>query len=1331
MLAFDNAILATAAAARKNQDSNNHNNNNNASPLLNTSTSISPTHPSSSSLASSPLYYSASTISSISNHDTTLSLKTHDVAPPVAPPRRSSVGSSRSVTSIGSKVINRTHKPPTISTQPNVPYDGLGTVTSSTSSSGTSSASSVGSGNGRSTPTTPTPRSSVRRKAVAPLPPTPTNIVPPMHISEAKSHYDLPKRDNSTIDRGNCDQDFEVDKTHSIHTNASQGNMHYHYLQQPQVDMQNNSRSSKATDIKRRMSLHNPSGLLKNFGNRNSRNNNASTSLMNSNANNLPPIDHSASCSTLINSGSAMMACSSRSSSIHQESQPQHNNYHPQQQQQQQHQGKGIKGQKLGELLAMGGSLLGSKKRGSEANIKKTISHVPSSTSINSVAKESGSGWPFVKKDGSTSPPNSSRSSLLSRVFGSHNQQNHRHLQQHRHYSQSVYLVPDSHDSAYRGIGPWTAAAIIDDSKIVNWELNKSVPSSDYENEAFALWIRPNIQARTVISGADVENAEKATLNRDHVKNDNEETSFDEELRKKYLPELEDMKVLEEVVDFSIVILMRASASLYPFIASAHSRSIQINIPWKTLQHEEHGCQFFNVRTLKEYQDYIMADIGCAIQAMVEIYDQQERPFSHPDNMGRDIKPQSRSSTMPVILPPNRPWMNRMAAGSHSIITQSSGGLSGGIGGRAPSLRPSVASLASSSATSPTTPTSTITSTSPPKKHRRYASIPGARPSISGMISSIKQSLPSPSSLQSPQQQSRNSPEAYNHPVYASYPDGTPFSSALPSRTMPLSYTQAESMERQQPFTYNFNTGTSGSIAASTTSGSSGGSRGGKFSQSIQNMLNTFRGHSGSTILSSPSYTYNSSSNNNSSNNNNAVSPTTYVALSKQEEKRQQMEHRWRVDILRRKAHLRSWACRRFLDLYNFSLTTPNSSLEEEFKDLYRIIHAIVEVDANANEKSHDILATVMAQAREQESEPFKLRYSQYKTKAPTGKEIRDANKEAIKRFEEEYADKDFEGSTRSRPSNPSAMTSDYDDSASLKLDDCVAPLRPLLHSRECSPDPQSSSFNYYLPSPTADSCYCSAYDCMEFYGLQGHPVWEPLLDRLTKFDTTHHELDARNIFQFLRRMSLYSPGVNDSHHLLSDEARNEMLAVLWVIEKCVRERPDYQQSPTWFRLSSSASAVQAVCNAGGVIPYLKELRKKDTQGRDPILTVHPVTLTGYFKRLLRESGGLLLKETTGLFVELARPATDNGDFWNLEKLSRIDRALLYRVICLDMNRGQVFLRISRVMDQILESSPKDMELDAFALSKMVQVVELSGVLDLKALRRWNGAWSAIILGYM
>jgi hypothetical protein len=152
-------------------------------------------------------------------------------------------------------------------------------------------------------------------------------------------------------------------------------------------------------------------------------------------------------------------------------------------------------------------------------------------------------------------------------------------------------------------------------------------------------------------------------------------------------------------------------------------------------------------------------------------------------------------------------------------------------------------------------------------------------------------------------------------------------------------------------------------------------------------------------------------------------------------------------------------------------------------------------------------------------------------------------------------------------------------------------------------------------------------------------------MDRLTKFDTTHHELDARNILHFFRRMSLDAPSVSEppSQYLLGDEERDELLAVLWVLEKCVRERTDAQQSPTWFRLSSSASAVQAVFQAGGVIPYLKELQQKDLRKRDPIQTVHPVTLTGYFKRLLKDCGGLLLKETTALFVELARPATDNG----------------------------------------------------------------------------------------
>lgn len=907
----------------------------------------------------------------------------------------------------------------------------------------------------------------------------------------------------------------------------------------------------------------------------------------------------------------------------------------------------------IGSIGSLGSAILGSKKRGNDANTKGT-SYAPSPASSMLSIKRGVSGV-FDKKETSTSP-NGHKTKLLSKMFGSQNHQSQAHSR-----SGSVVLdSPRRSNSVMRGTGPWGGG---DESRVFSWELHNSMPPAGYEDEGFALWIRPNVQARTVISGADVENAEKVSLDEDSANDD-------EERRKRYRPELEDLKILEEVLDFSIIILMRASASLYPFVASAHSKSIPINIPWRALRYEDRCWKHYNIRTLKEYQDYVMADIGCAIQAMIEIYDQQERPYSHPDNMGRDTKPQVPTKLLPVVLPPNRPRPNMKDSSS-------------GKGARA----------AQSSATPPTE------SVSPPKKHRRHSSTPANRPTISGMFTSIKQSLPSPISLHSPQQE-RSSIDGFSQPLFTSYPDGTPFISAYPTRPTTMSYTRAESMDGQTPLPFQ----RSGTTTHTTSSGSN--NAGGFFPQSIQTILSSIRNNS------------NGSTQGNHLFQGLSVPP---VAPSKQEEKRQQMECRWRVDITRRKAHLRGWACRCFLDLYHFSQATT-ASLEDEFKDLYRIIRAIVEVDGDANERSHDDLVSTIAAARELEPEPFKLKYSQYKTDAPTAKDIREANEEAAKRFEAE-----FKGNGAVVPkANPTVKNDNA--SMNLSLDDCVAPLRPMTSQGSDRLEKGFDGVDHNDPSYQESP---SAYDCMEYYGLQGHSIWEPLLDRLTKFDTTHHELDARNIFQFLRRMSLYSPTVSDMQHLLSNEVRDEMLAVLWVLEKCVRERPDYQQSPTWFRLSSSPSAVQAIYSAGGVIPYLKELQERDLSRRDPIQTVHPVTLTGYFKRLLKESGGLLLKEATALFVELARPATDNGDFWSLEKLSRIDRALLYRVICLDLNRGQVFLQISRVLDQILESSPKDMELDAFALSKMVQVVELSGVLDLKALRRWNGAWSAIILGYM
>ncbi|KAG0275895.1 hypothetical protein BGZ95_008254 [Linnemannia exigua] len=1068
----------------------------------------------------------------------------------------------------------------------------------------------------------------------------------------------------------------------------------------------------------------------------------------------------------------------------------------------------GNMGQKFGEFLSISGSLLGSKKRGSDTSIKlasgsssesvtsssslsiSSLIKEPSGSSISSGTSSGASGKSiraagtmlFSKNDSSALPtsPKTPKSSLLASIF-SPDSGRHQHQQQHLphlpsrslHYRNSNNIknssnsrpslsmdhdmgqdyghLPGQSDSRsgrgqHHNSSSWD---MVDDDKIVNWELNKTVPTSYYEDEAFGLWIRPNHEARTTISGADVEKAEKEDAYGGSGSRDTHNCPS-AGAQKKNRPELEDMEVLEEVLDFSIIILMRASASLYPFIASAHSKSIPFNILWRPLQYKERNFRHHNIRALKDYQDYVMADIGCAIQAMNEIYDQQERPFSHPDNLTRDIKPRPGARSPPVIMPPNRLIQPNSTNDQQQQQQQPQQGL----------LTPSSGS-------------------SPLKKHRRHTSVPNGRPTISSMITSIKQSIPSPISLHSAHSTKSSIEGGYSHPYYSSYPDGTPFLSGFPAGA-PTSFSQADSPEsHHQSITHSFtggllssnSNGGCSSASSNHSSGSyysfaglgggagSGGGGGGFLPQSIQTVINSFRhsaiggGGGGGTAGGHPLIT-SSSSQFIAHPPNLAISP---VPLTKQEEKRLHLEHQWRVDIMRRKAHLRGWACRAFMNLYEFSLQCAASSLNEEFRDLYRIVRAIVEVDATATDKSHEVLAMVLTQAQERESVPFQLKYSQYATAAPTGKEIREANEEAIGRFEASFRDVEYKGPA-ARLSREASSGKDQGSFrpglGGVDHDDRVAPLRPVITgtsgrvhggSTLSSASSSSSSSSTRTPlltscpstssSPTTltTPCYSSAYENMDLFGLQRHPVWDPLMDRLTKFDTTHHELDARNIFHFFRRMSLDSPSVLEPpcQYLLGDKERDELLAVLWVLEKCVRERPDAQQSPTWFRLSSSANAVQAVFQAGGVIPYLKELQQKDSRKRDPIQTVHPVTLTGYFKRLLKDSGGLLLKETTALFVELARPATDNGDFWNLEKLSRIDRALLYRVICLDYNRGRVFLRISRVMEQILESSPKDMELDAFALSKMVQVVELSGVLDLKALRRWNGAWSSIILGYM
>lgn len=256
------------------------------------------------------------------------------------------------------------------------------------------------------------------------------------------------------------------------------------------------------------------------------------------------------------------------------------------------------------------------------------------------------------------------------------------------------------------------------------------------------------------------------------------------------------------------------------------------------------------------------------------------------------------------------------------------------------------------------------------------------------MITSIKQSIPSPISLHSANSTRGNSVEGgYSHPYYSSYPDGTPFLSGFPAGA-PTSYSSANASDSHyqssitHSFTSSFLSSTSSGGCSSASSNYSGGSHysfagvggggggnggggGGFLPQSIQTVINSLRhsaiggGGGGSTVGGHPIVS-SASSQFVAHPPNLAISP---VPLTKQEEKRLHLENQWRVDIMRRKAHLRGWACRAFMTLYEFSLQSAASSLHEDFKDLYRIIRAIIEVDATVTEKSHEALAMVLAQA--------------------------------------------------------------------------------------------------------------------------------------------------------------------------------------------------------------------------------------------------------------------------------------------------------------------------------------------------------------------------------
>ncbi|KAG0028787.1 hypothetical protein BGZ81_004435, partial [Podila clonocystis] len=999
------------------------------------------------------------------------------------------------------------------------------------------------------------------------------------------------------------------------------------------------------------------------------------------------------------------------------------------------HQDEQSKG-KLG-FLGLKTPLLSIKKRGSDINIKDSMS-APSSPSLSSTASLKNGPLSSLSLNDNRGPceQTSPKQGLLSAASFSPSKSSHRHVHINR-----LRSARQEHQDPFMGHQYQHHQYQPSRSSFQTTE-RESLPPHHYENEDFALWIRSVTQARQVVSGVDVD--DQGEVMSSGSSTHSASTSGKSE-KKKLCPELEDLAILEEILDFSLIILMRASASLYSYIYGAHSKMIKVYVPWQRLLPKNRPCN--PVRNARDYQSIVMSDIGEAIEIMAEIYEQEARPFGHPDNQGRDTKQHFGPQYGTYVRPPGHLGRKSNTYGDsrHSNNTSSvefkKGAMaqllntigitsSNSSSGTQKYLSPTTLRAMAAEMTSSHSDNSHLSTPLPmhlqphqrpapiqttlvprqphvqhqypnePRRHRRRSSVSIVKTSMASLGKNIVKSMPSPNILNSAPGSDRNTSASY------SFMDKAAASSATSAQSMPVPTPARQSqplpsmhsaIEAHSSFTSN--------STHQSSSQSHQGSSNLSFPVSLQSIfgfkspLNSTsqQSHNGHSLVVSDAAPFVSS-----------PQLSTGPVLTRHEERQLKLEVNWRADITHRKAALRAWCCHRFTELYEFSLSTT-CSLEGEFKDLYRIISSIV--DVNRTDRSHEALAWELERTRSDEL-PFKLRYSQYRTVAPTSDEIDQANKTAAVVFQSIY---DGIDDGHGLPANKAAAMSDAPSTHITTI-----PPTPRLYG----PDVFNNHNRDEQQHQHYDNRILSAYENMEFYHLQEHPLWEPLLDRVTKFDSTHHALDPRNIFQFLRRMSVD----NEPLELLTDATRNELLAVLWIIERCVCERPDFQQSPTWFRLSSSASAVQAVYRAGGVLAYLKELRVQNN-GKDPILSVHPVTLTGYFKRLLKEAGGLLLKETTGLFVELVRPTTDNGDFWNLEQLSRIDRALLLRVICLDKYRGEVFIRISRVMAMILERAPEDMELDAFALSKMVQVVELSGVLDLKALKRWNGAWSAIILG--
>lgn len=205
------------------------------------------------------------------------------------------------------------------------------------------------------------------------------------------------------------------------------------------------------------------------------------------------------------------------------------------------HQDGQFKG-KLG-FLGVKSSLLSIKKRGSDTSIKDNTS-TPSSPSLSSTAslKDGPLSSSSLKDNHGPCDPTSPKHGLFSPASFSPSKTSHRHV----HHNQQRSVRQEHQDPFISHHHHQHNQCQPSRSSFQTIE-RESLPPHHYENEDFALWIRSATQARQVVSGVDVD--DQGEVMSSSSSTHSASTSGKSE-KKKLCPELEDLAILDEILDF-------------------------------------------------------------------------------------------------------------------------------------------------------------------------------------------------------------------------------------------------------------------------------------------------------------------------------------------------------------------------------------------------------------------------------------------------------------------------------------------------------------------------------------------------------------------------------------------------------------------------------------------------------------------------------------------------------------------------------------------------------------------------------------------------------------